>query len=66
MRSLLTIYFFRRKETIELKLPDKNVLRNALSAANLPLTVLILCYPEPQAFSIAHPITVMKVPRIIS
>jgi hypothetical protein len=63
--SPLTICLFRKKDSIELKLPERKVLRKADSAANLPVTEFILCWPEPQAFSIDHPIMIMTVPKII-
>jgi hypothetical protein len=50
----------------ELKLPARKVFKKADSAAKRPVTEVILCEPEPQAFNMDNPMTVMKVPNIIS
>lgn len=47
------------------KLPLMNVFRKASSEAYLELTELRECIPYPAELSKDHPITTMKVPRII-
>jgi hypothetical protein len=61
----LTIYLLRRIDQKALKLPASKVFKKAVSAANRPVTVLILWDPDPQALSIDHPRIVINVPRTI-